>query len=505
MSLIMMLVMIWVGVAACPGLSLAAAPGQDALVQEAVRNLNQENYEEALEQLTRAYRQARTPETAFYLGKTYRHLLKYREARQYLEEAVRLKPAYLEAVFLLADTLVALDQPGQAQPHLDQLKAANYEPGKTAFLMGMAAFKQKRYGPAVDYFRQAQADPAVAQEAKVQESIALAALQRFSEARKSMQEAVSLNPQTQVASLAQGYLQAMDRTLKEEKRFKFFATTGFDYDSNVTLQPGDPASASAVSGKSDFVYTQTAMMEYNFVPQGPWGLWASASYFQNFHFRLGNYDVFNYILGVTPTYTWAQGRFWVPFFYNFTDVGSDKYYTAYTVAPTYLHLFTPKVGAEVGIRFSRRYYFQPITFYQDDRSGKNLGCTVALYYFLKNQQGYIQGRFTYNNDYAAGSNWRNNAFQFTLAALYPVTDSLKVRGFFDVTIQPYTNNFFNGNPFVSNPKRSDTVFITGVEATYNVWKGLEANVHYYFVKDKSNIALYDYDRHIVGLQLGYRY
>jgi tetratricopeptide (TPR) repeat protein len=502
LALIMAMVM---GGMACPAASLAAAASQDVLVQDAVKNLKQENYEEALDQLTRAWKTARTPETAYYLGMTYRYLLKYREARQHLDEAVRLKPNYLEAVFLLADTLVALDQVDEAQPHLAKLKAANFQPGKVAFLQGMAAYKQKRYAEAAEFFQVAQADPQVAQEAKVQLSLALAAQNKVSEAKKTMQEAISINPQSPAANYAQGYAQAMDRGMKEVKRFRFYATTGWDYDSNVTLQPGDPGAAQLVSGKSDFLYTQTAGLEYNLVPQGPWGLWTSASYYQNFHLRLGNFDMFNYILGLTPTYTWAKGRVWVPFLYNFTDVGSDKYYASYAVAPTYLHLITPKVGVEAGFRFARKYYTTPVVFPQDERSSKNWGGTVALYYFLKNQEGYIQGRFTYENDNTGGSNWNSNSYRLTLAALYPIKDRLKLRAFADLTFQPYDNPFFDGNPLAVNPKRYDTIFITGVEATYNIWQGLEANLHYYFVRDNSNIALYDYDRHIVGLQLGYRY
>jgi hypothetical protein len=41
--------------------------------------------------------------------------------------------------------------------------------------------------------------------------------------------------------------------------------------------------------------------------------------------------------------------------------------------------------------------------------------------------------------------------------------------------------------------------------TYNIWKGLDFNAHYFFTRANSNTAIYNYSRHIVGIQLGYRY
>ena len=78
----------------------------------------------------------------------------------------------------------------------------------------------------------------MAQEAKFQASLALAALNRLKEARKSMEEAIAINTQTQTADFAQRYMGILEKRLEEIKPFRATVTTGFDYDSNVTLQPG---------------------------------------------------------------------------------------------------------------------------------------------------------------------------------------------------------------------------------------------------------------------------
>ena len=141
------------------------------MVQQAQQELSRENYEEALVFLTKAWQEGvRTPEAAFLLGRTYRSMLNYQEARWYLQEAVRLKPDYREAQLLLADTLVGLDQGAQALPVLMELEAAGYEPGHTNYILGLAHYKEKNYTQAVQYFRKAQQDPKLAQAAKAMAS-----------------------------------------------------------------------------------------------------------------------------------------------------------------------------------------------------------------------------------------------------------------------------------------------------------------------------------------------
>jgi hypothetical protein len=85
--------------------------------------------------------------------------------------------------------------------------------------------------------------------------------------------------------------------------------------------------------------------------------------------------------------------------------------------------------------------------------------------------------------------------------------------FLDLTQQPFTHTWYNGAtvgniqgaPLVSQPKRRDQILMFGMQATYELFKGLEAGIHWYFIRDNSNIDLYNYSRHITGGQLAYRY
>lgn len=507
MVAVIFLAALWGWGLAAPLAAAALPPETAAVVQQARQELGRENYEEAQVVLTRAWREGvRTPETAFLLGRTYRSLLNYQEARWYLQEAVRLKPDYREAQLLLADTLVGLDQAGQALPILKELEAAGYEAGHTSYILGLAHYKEKNYSTAVQYFRTAQQDSRLAQDAKFQEAMALGAQNRLREAKQTMVEAIGLNPESATAGFAQGYAASLDRRLKDYKRLRFTAFGGFDYDSNVSLQPGEAAGSVPVSGKNDVLWSLSASVEYNIMRPGqPFALWAYYGYYQNFHHKLTDFDLFSNTTGVVPTYTWERSRLWMPYVFNYSVVGNRPYSTSHALSPTYLYLITPKIGVEAGAQWAHREYWFPNFIAEDNRSGDLFAGTIAWYYFLKKQEGYIQARFSYERDFTRGRNWDSNAYRFTLALLYPVNEKWKVKASGDLILQAYDNFWFNGIPGAVNPKRYDNIFIGGLEITRIIYKGWEINAHCYYIRDDSNIALYDYDRVITGVQLGYRY
>jgi tetratricopeptide (TPR) repeat protein len=508
---VLLLMAVFLGAVAAGAGGQAAGPADEALLAQAARDLERENYDEALAALTRVWEQGpRTPEKAFLLGRAYRGLLDYPKAREYLSEALSLKPKFPRAQLLLADTLVALNRLGEAEPLLQALQAAGAEPGQTSLLLGLVKAREGNYRAALDEFRRAQADPKAAQAAGYQASLALAALNRPGEARQALKEAISLDTSTPTADFAQRYLGLLEQR-REVRPFRASASVGFDFDSNVTLQPGGAAAAQQVSGKGDVVYTQTATLEYLVNGGRPFNVLAGYVYYQNFHPRLTNYDAVSHTASLAPAYRAGNSRWLVPLSFTYMDVQSDKYYVGYLAAPTWHYLWTPDVVLEARGKVEKKYYWPvgvpPGTFTlpQDDRTALSPGGSLGLYYFFREQQGSLQVRVSYEHDFAAGSNWDSSGYRLLLSALYPLTPRLKVNAFVDLLLQPFDHRYFDGIPWHHRPQREDKVLICGAQATYNLWRGLDFNVHYYYARDDSNIPLYNYFRHIVGCQLGYRY
>jgi hypothetical protein len=163
------------------------------------------------------------------------------------------------------------------------------------------------------------------------------------------------------------------------------------------------------------------------------------SYFQNFHPAVTGYDIMSHFMGVTPTYSFKQGRLWLPMNFTYMDLQSDKYYTGFNVTPTYLHLLTQSLGLEVGAKYNRQYYWSPVFLTQDNRTGNAWGGNVGMYYFFKKQKGFVQARLGYWNNNTKGDNWDSNSYNLLLSLLWPMTDKLKYNVFLDLTKQPFDN------------------------------------------------------------------
>ncbi len=413
-------------------------------------------------------------------------------------------PKFNEARLQLAAMYLALDKPTDALPHLQELESANYKPSLTALYLGQAAAKQKQYPTAVRYFRQAESDPVLAQEAKLQTGLALAAQDKYPEARRGLEEAITYNPGTRQAGFAQRYLDAVDRRLQETKPLRIRLGASFDYDSNVSLLPGDVAAANTIpTGKGDAVFTQIGNLEYEFFPSGPYGLVASYNLFQTWHPRLTLYDVMSHTFGATPSYRTPNGTFWLPLRFNYTDLSSDKYWTAYSLTPTYLHMLKPDIGLETGFVLARNYYYWLQPFPQDNRSSKNIGGNLGVYYFIKNQQGYLQTRVSYEYYDAYGNNWTSSIYRLLLGGLYPVTDKFRLNPSLELVYQPFAHPWFNGVDYQA--KRRDQILVFGFQMLYKIYKDIDLNLHYYYIRDNSNTALYDYNRQITGALIEYRY
>ncbi len=483
----------------------ALSPYDDVLVAQGLRNLQAENFDEALANFKTAWEKgAKTPEKAYYLGIVSYRLANYPQALTFMERALYLDPKFNEARLQLAAIYLALDKPNEALPYLQELEAAGYKPSLTAMYLGQAAAKQNQYSTAVRYFRQAETDPLLAQEAKIQASLALSREDKYSDARRALEEAISLNPTSREAGFAQRYADALDRRLKETRPLHIRLGASFDYDSNVTLTPGDVGAANVIpTGGRDAVFTQYGNFEYEFFPTGPYGLLTSYNLFMTWHPRLTMYDVLSHTFGVTPSYRTPNGTFWLPFRFNYTDLDSNKYWTAYTLTPTYLHMLKPNIGLETGLRLARNYYWWLQSFPQDDRSSLNIGGNVGMYYFFKKQQGYLQTRASYEYCDASGSNWTSSMYSLLLGTLYPITEKLRFNPTLELIYQPYDHPWFNGVSYQA--KRRDQILVFGFQVLYKLYKNFDLNLHYYYIRDDSNTPLYDYDRQITGALFEYRY
>jgi hypothetical protein len=288
------------------------------------------------------------------------------------------------------------------------------------------------------------------------------------------------------------------------------ASAGFDYDSNTNLRSSkDQVKRLQPNGQAG-VYKQQANLGYNLALTSGLSLLAQYAYYQDFHFRLGEFDSLSHNLTLTPTLRFwgGSGQIVTLCNFNYLDIGSDKYKTAFSVMPTYFQMVHKRVMLELGFTFERSYYFSPITIPQDDRSAHTYGFSTGMFFFLNDARtAYLQFRYNPLWNEAAGTNFDGVSHKFQIAVMVPFTQEFSVRPYINISPQPYFRTWVNASAPNLNiyPKRNDTYVEGGIQAIYRFYKGFYAEAHYYFTVADSNIAFYSYNRHVLGGTVGYRY
>jgi hypothetical protein len=106
-----------------------------------------------------------------------------------------------------------------------------------------------------------------------------------------------------------------------------------------------------------------------------------------------------------------------------------------------------------------------------------------------------------------GSNFYGVGHKFMLAAMIPATKQLNIRPYISYGYYPYFNTWVNASAPTVNiyPKREDNIAEGGVQVTYKFAKGFYLEGQYNFTAANSNINFYQYNRHVVGGKVGYRF
>ena len=130
---------------ATPTAAQPAAPEPDYMLQ-GTTNFRQGNYEEALDDLTKArLKDPRSAIAAYYLGATLKKMQQYSKALPNLMEAVTLQPPVKEAYPELADVYYVLGKNDEALKALESAEREGVDPAQTAYLKGLVLMKKRSF------------------------------------------------------------------------------------------------------------------------------------------------------------------------------------------------------------------------------------------------------------------------------------------------------------------------------------------------------------------------
>ena len=480
----------------------AARSSQPDYILQGTMNYRLGNYEEAVDDLTKArIEDPRSPVAAYYLGAALKKMQQYDKAIPHLMEAVSLPPVVKEAYLDLADVYYVLGRNDEALKAIASAEGDDVDPPQASFLKGLVLMKKRSYTEAEVSFEKARAlDPKLSSAVDFQLATIYHRQGRQEEARDRFLAVAEQDPQSDVGFMAKHQAEALSKRLQSTPRFSAVVSGQVQYDSNVLLKPDNAASASAITNESDMALVIAARAEYAPKVPAPYSMKLQYGLYLSRYSELSNYDVASNTFTVAPGATVGDGTLTAPVFYNMTNVDGKAYLSVFGVAPVYV--FTPVEGqqAQAMLRFQQKDYRTAVTSPDEDRDSTDIAAGLSWYWPFAQQTGFVTVRYEINSEDAKGSNWSYLGNKVNAGVLYPASEVLKLSLGAEIYLQSYS-----GVNTAFKVKREDTTVTVTAQALYALGRNIDAHLMYVYMQDDSTIDVYAFSKHIVGIGLYARF
>lgn len=493
------------GVSICPKNAFPQPPPEKRIdyLKQGISNLQQENFEEAVEDLKKAReKDPKSSTAAYFLGVAYKKTQNYKEAKDNLNDAIKLTPAVKEAVIELADTLYQLGETEDALKQLELAEKEDIAPSQTAFLKGMVLLKLGKNIDAIESFKKAKSldGEKLAQSADYQIGIATLQEGRLNEAKLIFKEIVVKDPNADISQFADQYINAITKRLKKERPFSLNVGIQYQYDDNVLLKPGNAAVAAGITGEHDSVEVYTLRAEYAPRFKGPFNIKAQYSLYLNTHQKFASHDVQSHTIALVPSYNFTNSSINLLASYNYTFVDDDKYLSTITVSPTYTFTLNTSQFALGFLRYQNKAYLKPPLTIDEDRDSNDYAVGASWFFLFAENKGFLNARYEFNKEDSQGKNWSYNGNKFGLSFLYPITENLK----FNIGGEAYYQRYDETHTSF-RITRKDATYTSNAMLSYTIYDDIEIQAQYVYIRGDSNIAVYDYDKNItsIGVSVGF--
>ncbi|MDQ5988144.1 MAG: Cell division coordinator CpoB [Syntrophus sp. SKADARSKE-3] len=481
-------------------------------LETAIKLYQQENYEEAIDILTKVREQDKSSSAAaFFLGLAYKQTNDIQSALKQFQDAVNLRPAIKEATLELADVLFQIEKYDEAMKWVVTAEKIGVAPAKAAFLKGMILSKQGRYDDAIAMFEKSKKlETSYTQAADFQIGIALMSGRKFGKAKDRFQAAITQDPQSDLASFARRYQDIVEEQSFLQRPLRIVASVMGQYDTNMLAEPKTFSGLPDSGKEQSLALTSGLRLDYIPTLSGPWlfnaGYAASSRVNENNSTR---YDV------LSNTFSAAAGlgfsRFAFNLSGNYTYVlkrgdyennggGYRRYSENFTVGPLLRFLANQNHIIEAYAGYAKKNYFKtaPVGNPGDDMTACGIDSYLSWMWLLQNG-GLINTRIGFSIDNADGFHYDNNSYKFSINAIYPIWQKLNLQLGGEINFAPYKNN----NEFFNNTARDDKIYTGTIGFNWNFNRYTTAIIQYTGTIANSNIMLYDYTRSLwsIGLEL----
>ena len=451
-------------------------------------------YQEAEEALKRAL--AFDPENPMYhhyLGKTYLKMERYDDAARHLTRVQMINPNIPEFAYDWGFLSYQQGNYAEAAKHFREAVKRDPENALAHYHTGMSFFKQKRYGRAISYLLKS-----VEMSPVIRTGVSYWNTGRVRQAVEKFEYVRDHAETEELKANALNWLQTAktEKPKKVVKPYDLYLKLGYQYDSNVRLEPLDRDDLYA--DEDDSVFEGYFSGAYHFINEDHFKLGAGYSHYQTWHNKLTQYNLMGSIFDFYTTYRFDLFTFGLTYNPSLFWVGEESYLARHKLTPE----LTWQIRNDLFTRFSYSFFTNDysdsdIFEKSNDRDGYANGVSVDTYYNIPDNWGYVFGGLEYEANSADRSYESYGLFHLKLGVSLNLPWETQVN-----LLGKYSDKTHDGEDSRYRVKRDDGKYFCALTLSrklYYDWLGILAEFDY--TKNDSNIKDYEYERNVMSVSL----
>ncbi|MBI3326106.1 MAG: tetratricopeptide repeat protein [Nitrospinae bacterium] len=508
----------------------AQAPTEATVyVDRGVLAYDAKRFDEALKEVQEALRlDPQNVEALYYQGLVYVALNRTAEAQAAWEKAIALRPADVDVAFQLGTLYFSQEQYDKAEPLLRQVYRAEPRRQNLGYYLGFIDYRAKNYRAAVDLLRaNVPSDENFAQLARFYAGLAMSALGFPREARAQIEEALRLQPLSPLTTPTQRFGEALERAAERERFFRGELRVGLFYDTNVPVVPNASIDlvAQVLRQKTHKSEGELGSLNlgYTWLKTLDWEGTVAYRFLQTYNNHLPNFNTQSHTPNLGIAYRSALLD--MPYFaglqstYDFITLGDKKFTQRWIANPYFTLAESPGNLTTLQLRFQVKDFFNDRNVVKEElRDGVNYMLGPLHFFLFEEGRHYLKVGYQYDFDAADGANWEYGGHRFLFGTQYtlPWWD-VRLRYDLDFHLRYHTHKHSllpvppPDQPNASGPgttRRRDReavhLFSIAKDFAYKS-QNFTVALEYLFDSNGSNLAAFDYDRHVITSSLAWRF
>jgi tetratricopeptide (TPR) repeat protein len=509
----------------CPALAWSQSLTEAAVrIDRAVIAYEEKKYDAALAELQEALKlEPDNVEALYYQGLVYMSLNRNPEAQGSLEKAHSLRPANNDIALQLGVLFFNQESYDRAEPLLRQVFHSEQGRPNLGYYLGFIEYRKKNYRESLRFFEgNTPSDNSFAQLAKFYYGLAMSSLGFPGEGRAQIEQALKLQPVSPLIVPGQRFGEILQSAAQREKRFNGELRVGIFYDTNVPVVPNSASDIVGQAIREDQPHQKsegelaTLDLSYTWLKKLDWESTISYRFLQTYNNRLPSFNTQDHTPSLGVVYRTSAAEMPVIMgsllSYDFISLGNKGFLQRGIVNP-YITLVESQ-GAAVTQSTTLQLGLQAKDFFDDRdvpprevRDAINYAAGPVHFVVFAEGRHYLKFGYKFDYDDAEGKDWTYAGNRLTAGAQYtlPWWD-LRLRYDFEVQWRGYKyNNSLFPVTAPGTKKRLDTESVYQFSASKDFLANLTGAIEYLFDNNRSNLDPYTYKRHVVTTSLAWRF